>query len=155
MKGFWESLPADLPLTTRPYRDAAESMGMTEEDLIARLEDLKRQGYIRRIAAAVSHRAAAYEGNAMVVWNVREGDIERVGFIMAEFPEVSHCYERDTGGYWPYNLYTMVHGRTNEECLATVSRMASKSGVEDYLILSSIREFKKTSFSVRNEEKHI
>ncbi len=75
--------------------------------------------------------------------------MEKVGTVMAGFDEVSHCYERDTGGYWDYNLYTMVHGRTREECLATIARMASRSGIGDYRVLFSLREFKKTSFAVR------
>lgn len=141
-------MPADFPVTEKPYEDMAGKMGMGGEELIRELEALKGSGRIRRIAAAVSHRAASYEGNAMVVWRVDEEAVEKAGRIMAEFPEVSHCYERSTGGYWPYNLYTMVHGRTRQECLATVERMASRSGIEDRRVLFSIREFKKTSFTV-------
>jgi DNA-binding Lrp family transcriptional regulator len=99
--------------------------------------------------AALSRTFVAYEGNAMVVWRVPEAEMEKTGAVMAGFDEVSHCYERDTGGYWDYNLYTMVHGRTREECLATVGRMASRSGIGDYRVLFSLREFKKTSFAVR------
>lgn len=141
-------MPADFPVTERPYEDMAEKMGMAGEELIKELEALKASGRIRRIAAIVSHRAASYEGNAMVVWRADKNEVEKAGLIMAGFPEVSHCYERATGGYWPYNLYTMVHGRTRRECLATIERMASRSGIEDRRVLFSTREFKKASFTV-------
>jgi DNA-binding Lrp family transcriptional regulator len=127
----------------------AEKMGMSGAALIDELAALKRAGIIRRIAAMIAHRSVSYEGNAMVVWHVPEGEVETVGAVLANFDEVSHCYERDTGGYWNYNLYTMVHGKTREECLATVDKMALQSGIGDYRVLFSMREFKKTSFSVR------
>ncbi len=142
-------MPADFPVTERPYEDMAKTMGASGRELMEELVLLRERGFIRRIAAVVSHRAVAYEGNAMVVWRADEDGIEKAGNIMAEFPEVSHCYERDTGGYWPYNLYTMVHGRTRQECLATIERMASHSGIGDYRVLFSTREFKKTSFTVQ------
>ena len=149
MKGILETLPADFPVTERPYEDMAREMGITGQALIDELAALKAGGYIRRVSAMVSHRAVSYEGNAMVVWHVPDDEMERTGAIMAGFDEVSHCYERATGGYWPYNLYTMVHGRTPEECLAVIERMASQSGIGDYRVLFSLREFKKTSFTVR------
>ena len=149
MKRVWEGLPADFPVTERPYEDVAQAMGMSAGELMESLAALKESGHIRRIAAALSHRAVSYEGNAMVVWRVDEDIMEETGRVMALFPEVSHCYERATGGYWPYNLYTMVHGRTKQDCLETIGRMALRSGIGDYRVLFSIREFKKTSFTVR------
>ncbi len=149
MKKVLEALPADFPVSERPYDEMAKEMGMSGAALIDELVALKKAGIIRRIAAMVAHRSVSYEGNAMVVWRVPEAEVEKVGTVMAGFDEVSHCYERDTGGYWDYNLYTMVHGRTREECLATIARMASWSGIGDYRVLFSLREFKKTSFAVR------
>lgn len=149
MTRVFEVLPADFPIIERPYSEMAEAMGMSEGELLGELADLRDRGYIRRVAAMVSHRAVAYEGNAMVVWHVTENEIEKAGAVMAAFDEVSHCYERDTGGYWHYNLYTMVHGRTRQECLAVIEQMSEHSGIADYRVLFSVREFKKTSFAVR------
>jgi siroheme decarboxylase len=149
MKSHLEALPADFPITGRPYETMAGHMGITGEQLIEELALLKEKGIIRRISLMVAHRAVSYEGNAMVVWNVPAERVEEVGLVMAGFGEVSHCYERDTSGYWPYNLYTMVHGKTREACAAVIDAMASRSGINDYRVLFSKREFKKTSFSVR------
>lgn len=149
MKSVLEALPADFPITDRPYETMARKMGITGEQLLHELSRLKEEGVIRRISVMVAHRAVSYEGNAMVVWNVPAELLESTGSVMAGFEEVSHCYERDTAGYWPYNLYTMVHGRTREECLAVIEKMAARSGIRDYRVFFSKREFKKTSFSVR------
>jgi DNA-binding Lrp family transcriptional regulator len=127
MKKILIRIPSRFPLTDRPYREMAEKIGMNESELIAVLKDMKETGIVRRVCGVLAHRKAAYTCNAMVVWRVDEEDMEKTGAIMASFPEVSHCYERDTGGYWAYNLYTMVHGRLHEECADTIKRIAGKT----------------------------
>ena len=147
MKKILAKIPSQFPLTDRPYKEMAETIGISEHELIDTLKSLKTSGVLRRVAAMLAHRKVAYSHNAMVVWKVDEKNVEKVGAVMASFPEVSHCYERDTGGYWVYNLYTMVHGKHYEDCMKSIERIARKTGISDYRILFSKREFKKTSFS--------
>jgi siroheme decarboxylase len=148
MKEVLYKLPSQFPLTGRPYKEMAEKIGMNEVELISTLKNLKSSGVLRRVAAVLYHRKVSYSYNTMVVWKVDEQDVEKTGAVMASFPEVSHCYERDTGGYWPYNLYTMVHGKCYEDCMKSIECIASKTGTNDYRIFVSKREFKKTSFSM-------
>lgn len=143
-------MPSQFPLTERPYGEMAETMGISEEGLIDALKDLKASGIIRRVAAVLSHRNTGYTHNAMVVWKVDGNDIEKTGALMGSFSEVSHCYERDTGGYWDYNLYTMIHGKTFEGCMKSIEDIARKTGIGEYRIFFSKREFKKTSFSMNH-----
>lgn len=145
------AIPYDFPVKEQPYEDIAQDAGMSQEELIRALHDMKVEGLIRRIAAVLYHRKAAYTHNAMVVWEVDEQDVERIGRLMSGFPEVSHCYERDKGGYWAYNIFTMVHSRSLEDCVEVVRRIAEKTGVVKYQMFLSKREFKKTSLMVNNE----
>ncbi len=151
MKMILKNVPADLPCVERPYRDIAEKAGMSEDELIGFLGQLKATGVIRRIAAILHHRKARYSHNAMVVWKVDSGRVEEAGTEMAAFPEVSHCYERECGGYWDYNLYTMIHGRSMDDCNDIVRRMSEKTGLTDFRIFLSTREFKKTALVVIDE----
>ncbi|HEY3278160.1 MAG TPA: hypothetical protein VGJ94_16200 [Syntrophorhabdaceae bacterium] len=144
---FLKSIPHDFPLTERPYKEMGDILGVSEEEVISRLKELRSKGTLRRVAAVLYHRKASYTHNAMVVWKVDEKDVERTGAIMASFPEVSHCYERDGGGFWDYNLYTMIHGKNMEACIDVVRRISEKTGVHEYEIFVSKREFKKTSLS--------
>ncbi|OPY71549.1 MAG: hypothetical protein A4E63_01505 [Syntrophorhabdus sp. PtaU1.Bin050] len=146
-----KAIPYDFPLTERPYRDIAAKAGVNEKDLIETLSSLKAGGLIRRVAAILHHRKAAYTCNVMVVWSVPEGDVDRIGQVMASFPEVSHCYERGRGRYWDYNIFTMVHGRSSEECADTVKRISKETGISDFKLFASKREFKKTSLVVNND----
>ena len=81
----------------------------------------------------------------MTAWRVDEARMDEVGEIMASFKEVSHCYRRDPTPEWTYNLYTMIHGRSEDHCRDTAAAMAAKSGVHTYAMLFSRRELKKTS----------
>src|SRR5665811_2045693 len=92
--------------------DCNSRLQQEEPDLTSNMEPY--DGEIRRFAASIGHRAIGITANAMCVWNVPDERIEGVGAIMAEFPEVTHCYERPRYPDWPYNLFTMVHSYTSE-----------------------------------------
>ncbi len=153
MNKILAKIPSRFPMAERPYEEMAKAAGVSEGELIDTLKKLKTSGVLRRVAAVLAHRKVAFSHNAMVVWKVDEKDVEQTGAVMASFPEVSHCYERDTGGYWEYSLYTMIHGKSYEECVKSIDTIAAKTGIQDYRVFFSKREFKKSSFSVNHEEK--
>ena len=134
-----------IKLTKRPYEALGTKIGISEEEVMTRLRRLREEGIIRRFAATIGHRALGIAANAMIVWRVPPEEIERAGNIMASFDEVTHCYERATAPGWPYNLYAMVHSRSREDCMETASALSRATGIEDYKILFSEREYKKTS----------
>jgi len=138
-------IQGDLPVVARPYAEIAEALGETEERLLEILRDLVERGIIRRFGATLRHQKSGFQANAMAAWKVEEARIDAVGRIMAGFKAVSHCYRRDPTGQWPYNLYTMIHGKDEEECRRTALKMAAKADVHDYRLLFSRRELKKTS----------
>ncbi|MBW1721700.1 MAG: AsnC family transcriptional regulator [Deltaproteobacteria bacterium] len=140
-------IQGDLPLEPRPFRQLAEGMGISEEEFLRRISSLKKKGVIRRFGATLRHQEAGFNSNAMVAWVVPEERIEEVGKIMAGFREVTHCYERRPQGELRYNLYTMVHGENRETCYRIAERMSRKSGIKDFTLLFSEKEFKKTSMA--------
>jgi DNA-binding Lrp family transcriptional regulator len=138
-------IQGDLPLDSRPFAVLAEKAGIPEEDFVQRVAALKKKGIIRRFGATLRHQEAGFSSNAMVAWIVPEERVEEVGKAMARFRAVTHCYQRKTTKGWPYNLYAMVHGDDREECYETAKKMAMKAGIQDYILLFSEKEFKKTS----------
>jgi DNA-binding Lrp family transcriptional regulator len=104
----------------------------------------KEAGIIRRFGALVAHRRAGITANGMVVWDVPDEDIEKLGAIFAAHKAVSHCYSRPRFTGWPYRLYTMVHGKTREQVNGIAKELSASSGCDKYSILFSTREFKKS-----------
>jgi DNA-binding Lrp family transcriptional regulator len=144
-KNVIASLEGDIPVTERPFLELAEHIGISEEQFLEILSDLKERGIIRRFGATLKHQNSGYKANAMVAWKVPEKQAQQVGHTMASFPEVTHCYRRDPAPGWEFNLYTMVHASDEEACRAVVRKISNRVGQREYTIPFSKRELKKTS----------
>jgi DNA-binding Lrp family transcriptional regulator len=122
----------------------AERLGIPEQAFLDAATHLKTQGYMRRMAAVLRHREAGFRANAMGVWVVPPDRAEGVGAVMASFAAVSHCYLRPAYPDWPYNVFTMVHGQTPADCQAAIDAMSQATGIDEYALLYSTVEYKKT-----------
>jgi len=137
-------LQHDLPLEQRPFERLAQSISMSEGEILAIAERFLATGVMRRIGAIVRHQRFGYAANAMVCWNVPTERIEQAGRRAAKERAVSHCYERPSvPPRWPYNLMTMIHGRSDDAVHEVVKRLAADLQPVEYAILFSRREFKK------------
>ncbi|MEW6635879.1 MAG: AsnC family transcriptional regulator [Actinomycetota bacterium] len=143
-KAAIRALQEDIPLTARPFDLWGEQVGLSWEELLERAHDLKRRKIMRRFSAVLYHRKAGFRANAMGVWKVPEERVDEVGDAFAHYQAVSHCYLRPTYEDWPYNIFSMVHGRTKEECERVLSAMSEETGITEYTSLYSTREYKKT-----------
>ncbi len=135
----------DLPVHPQPFALMAEKIGISEKEFIERVKRLKKDGIIRRFGATLRHQEAGFKANAMIAWKAPESIISEMGKTLAGFREVSHCYHRAAKGDWPYNLYTMVHGGSRDECREIAEQMSTATGLSNYAVLFSEKEFKKTS----------
>lgn len=136
-------LQQDLPLEPRPFDAWAEQAGVSVAELLASAERFGQDRHMRRFAAVLHHRKAGFGANAMGAWAVPEAQVEELGVKLAGFAAVSHCYLRPTYSDWPYNIFTMVHGRSREDCEAELEAMRAATGDVDMRALYSTREFKK------------
>ncbi len=132
-----------MPVIPEPYAAAAERLGVSQEEVLHRLESLRERGGLRRVAAILYHRRAGFSANGMGVWKVPEDEVLATGKRMAAFRGVSHCYQRPTYPDWPYSVFTMAHGRSKEECDAILDSIAEATGIAERATLYSSTEFKK------------
>lgn len=139
------SIQSDIAVTQRPYLEIAKKLGISEEIFLEKLEDLCDKGVIRRFGATIRHQKSGFEANAMVAWKVDENHIDGAGEKMASFKEVSHCYRRNPTDDWPYNLYTMIHAKDEESCRQIARNISAETSIDNYTLLFSRRELKKTS----------
>ncbi|HLB70580.1 MAG: AsnC family transcriptional regulator [Candidatus Methanoperedens sp.] len=133
-----------IPIISEPFKEIAKELRLSEDEVLNRLKSLRKEGVIRRFGASIGHRIIGISANAMCTWNVPDERVEEVGAIMAGFPEVTHCYERPRYPDWKYNLFTMIHAYTREECEKIAKEISITTGITGYSILFSEREFKKT-----------
>lgn len=138
-------LQEDLPQDPAPFQTLAAKLGQEEKTVLEHTCKLIQTGVIRRFGAVLRHQKAGFVSNAMGVWQVELERVEQVGTIMSGFPEVSHCYERPSLPDWPYNVFTMIHGQSEEECRQVIAKIAQATGVTQYDALYSLKELKKSS----------
>ena len=142
-KDFIRELQKDLELVPEPFEKSAKQLGISLSQLFLRAKQYERDGVMRRFAAILRHRDAGFSANGMVVWRVPREIIDDVGYKIASFPQVSHCYQRPVYDDWPYNLFSMIHARSVHAAEAMASQISNTVKMGDYRILFSSKEFKK------------
>ncbi|QLD90846.1 Lrp/AsnC family transcriptional regulator [Natronomonas salina] len=135
-----------FPLSETPYRDVAEAVEAPVDDVLAAVERLREQGCIKRIGCVVNHVVTGFDANCMVVWDVPDDELDARGEGAGELPFVTLCYHRprrpEQG--WPYNLFTMIHGRDPAAVDEKIDELASDHLPFDHERLYSTGTLKQT-----------
>ena len=150
LSGFSEksivALQQDLPLESHPFDILARESGISSgAELLRDAEELIGGGYMRRYAAVLRHRQAGYTSNAMTAWRVPDENVpDEMVRPFGEEKAVTHLYVRTLyPGRWEHRLFAMVHARNDVELNEIIDRLGNASGLNDRLILRSLKEFKK------------
>jgi DNA-binding Lrp family transcriptional regulator len=143
-KDFIRELQKNMDIIDEPFVNAAKNLGLTENEVFEKMKHYEDIGVVRRFAAILRHRQIGFTANGMIVWKVDDDKISEVGSKLGSFPQVSHCYERPTYPDWPYNVFSMIHCKTQDEAYDVAKTIQDQIHVDDYNILFSTREFKKT-----------
>lgn len=135
-------LQQDLPLEVEPFQSLSEGMDIDQAEFLLLAEGLQKAGVMRRYAGLVHHRRLGFSANGMGCWEAPAPRIEEIGQTLARSPWVSHCYQRLSYRRWPYDIYTMLHAATREECHAYARSLSKEVGVNHYALLFSTKEYK-------------
>lgn len=140
-----------LPIIAEPYAAIAAEIGVSEAEVIARMQAMLADGVIRRVGVVPNHYRLGYTFNGMTVWDVPDIQARDLGQAVGALPFVSHCYLRPRHlPDWPYNLFAMVHGRDRDTALAHVEAIAQTLGdaCRGHQVLFSSRILKKTGLRI-------
>jgi len=140
-------LQRDLPLQPRPFEALAKNTGVAADELLAAAKSFLKRGAMRRFCAAPP-RKPGFATSAMGVWVVPAERVEEIGAKMSEHRGVSQCYLRPVYPDWPYNLYTIVHGRSVDECESIINDLAIDTGLSEKQALYPTREYKKARINL-------
>lgn len=103
-------LQRGFPVSERPYLEVAQALGLTEEELIARLQDLLEHGILSRFGPLFQAERIG-GGYTLAAMQLPEHDFERVAGIVNACPQVAHNYRREHA----FNMWFVVAaaGRTS------------------------------------------
>lgn len=140
------TLQKDLSLSEKPFDLISKKLSMNSGEFLNHCQALLQRGIMRRFSASISHNKLGFTANAMACCKISSDAIEAAGKRIALFPEISHCYERQTNSIWPYNLFAMIHGDSKETCRAIADKICSDIGLDrnTLILLFSTKELKKT-----------
>lgn len=143
-KAIVKALQDDFPLCAEPYKILAQRAGLDEEEFLQRVRELVDEKKIRKMGAVLRHREVGFKANALCAWHVPPDKLDELAQIMTAHAAVSHCYDRTPAPNWNYNLYTMIHAKTRDECEKIIAELSNRTGITNYKILYTKREWKKT-----------
>ena len=141
-------LQKDLPLQPRPFDALTRNTSVDADEILNTARSLSKRGQLRRFTAIVAPRKSGFSASAMGVWVVPADRADEYGAKMSQHRAVSHCYLRPVYDDWPYNLYTIVHGRSVDECESLINDLAIDTGIEEKRALYPTKEFKKARISL-------
>jgi len=83
----------NFPLTATPYADIARCLGVTEQDVIARLQRLQSAGTVSRIGPVF--RPNRIGASTLAAMAVPAAQLEQVAALVSAYAAVNHNYERE------------------------------------------------------------
>ncbi len=129
-------IQAEFPVEPHPYMVLAEKLGMDQEEVLARIANLKRQGIIRRIGASINSRRVGFVSTLLAA-QVPEEKFESFVQTVNSCPGVTHNYERKH----TYNVWFTLIAPSQTEKERIIRGLIERTGIE-ILELPATRIFK-------------
>lgn len=136
-KSLLNIIQEHLPIAKRPYQEIAEKLGVSEEEVITRLKELKDAGYIRRMGAFFDSAKLGYTGT-LVALKVSEDKIPNVAEAVNKYAGVTHNYEREG----EYNLWFTLLSQNEETEQKILREVKELEGVKSMLNLKANHKYK-------------
>lgn len=136
-KALLNVLQRNLPISQRPFLDLAKLLDTTEDHVITRLKELKRDGYIRRIGPFFDSSKLEYKGT-LVALKVKDGYMQSVAEAVNRYPGATHNYQREG----EYNLWFTLLTHNEEKRQKILNEINNIEGVEKLMNLVSNKKYK-------------
>lgn len=143
-KQLVRALQDGVEIEAEPFASVAKRVGRPVEEVLSQICAWREGGVIRRFGAVLVHRRVGYRANGMAVFNLPADRVDEAGRMLAERPEITHCYSRPPLPDFPYTLYAMIHGQSEEAVRSLAARLTEETGAADHVVLFSVTEFKKS-----------
>ncbi|MBT8350584.1 MAG: AsnC family transcriptional regulator [Deltaproteobacteria bacterium] len=136
-RAILNSIQSDFPLTPRPYQSIAEDLGLTEDDVLSRLTQLKKEGIIRRIGGNFVPEKLGFV-STLCAAKVPENKIDSFAAIVNEFQGVTHNYQRDN----EFNIWFTFIAPSMDEIQENLDRIRLETGINEIINLPATKVFK-------------
>ncbi|MCR5756366.1 MAG: Lrp/AsnC family transcriptional regulator [Selenomonas sp.] len=136
-KSLLNLLQGNLPVCSRPFAKLAQELDTDEQTVLTRVQELKREGYLRRIGTFFNSNNLGYKGT-LVALKVEPDQMQTVAEAVNRYPGATHNYEREGC----YNLWFTLLTPNLETETRILEEVRSLDGVEDMLNLKANKKYK-------------
>jgi DNA-binding Lrp family transcriptional regulator len=138
-RALLDALQAGLGLERRPWAGVGARIGMTEREVLARVERLKEAAIIRQVSAIFDTRALGYESSLVAARYPAERLFDAAR-IVGGHPGVSHNYRRTHAFNLWYTLAVAPDSKLGLE--ATMERLRDATRAESMRLLPTLKLYK-------------
>jgi len=138
----------NFPIAPKPYEELGKELGISEEEVLVRIQSLKASGLIRRIGGIFDSRSLGYK-STLCAMRVPEERVEEVAAIINQYPGVTHNYLRNHD----YNMWFTFIAPSQEVLELHLQNIRECTNIEDLINLPSTRMFKiDVNFNLKEAE---
>ena len=131
-------IQAPFPMVDHPYQQLGEEVGISEQEVLDRLTELKRTNVLRQISAIFDTRRLGFK-TTLVAMAYEPKKLHKAALVINKHPGVSHNYARE-GSY--YNLWFTLAVPPEHDLEATARYLSRKTGALEQRIMPTKRFFK-------------
>jgi siroheme decarboxylase len=133
-------LQDDLPLVSWPWNTIAGRLGITETEILGRMQRLEEAGIIRGISPVLESRHLGLHAATLVALRVPEDRVNEIAAIISTYPEVSHNFRRDHA----YSLWFTIAAQNVDEIQRVLHEILDRTGISasDALDLPTVKKLK-------------
>lgn len=119
------ALQGGFPICDEPYRTVGERLGLSEAEVLSRLQGLLDRKVLTRFGPMyqVERIGGAF---VLAALKVPEADYEKVAAAVNALPEVAHNYRREHA----FNMWFVLATETPEGIAAAIDKIEAATGLE-------------------------
>jgi DNA-binding Lrp family transcriptional regulator len=114
----------NFPLTSTPYADIAEQLGVSEQLVLTTLRRLKERGVISRLGPVFKPKRVG--ASTLAAMAVPEERLNEVARIVNRYNEVNHNYEREH----EFNLWFVVTASDKQRISEVLDEIRQATGLQ-------------------------
>jgi siroheme decarboxylase len=131
------TIQSGFPLSRRPYKDLSDLLGLSEEEIVGRVKNLKKNGIIRRIGGSFDSRCLGFT-TTLCAAKVPDNRVEFFVREVNKYPEVTHNYLRDH----EYNIWFTLITSDQRKINRLIGEIIHSTGVRELINLPATKTFK-------------
>ena len=126
-----KALQDEFPLENNPYDILARNLQITTEELWERIQQMIKDGLIRRIGVSLDSKKIGFSSTLAAV-SVPSNQVEKASEIIAGFSEVTHSYLRND----KFNIWFTIIAVDEERIEYILKQIQSQLLLKDSQVLN-------------------